>query len=820
MIRYFAFLLIFCTFCFYSLTLFSQNLGQNEAMSLGKSFFQSKLKQTGNTRTFSGIAQCQLISSGDKNLYYIINFEENGFVIISSDKRFYPILAYAFDGNFEMDKIPENCNTWLKSWESQICYALENDNVQLANYSKAWGSITSELNARKDAKGILPLTTGKWSQSAPHNQMCPADAESYDGHAPVGCVALAMSQLMYYYRFPLSGAGTVLYTPPYQFGVYGPQYVNFAEAVYQWPAMSDLCRETNDAIAQLCYHAGVAVETGYMPESSGASINNVSDAFTGHFNYLADEYLQRADVDSTAAWTAILIENLENKQPVLYRSSMGWGGHVYLCDGYQDSTHFHFNWGWGGAYNGYFFIDNLVPGGININSGQGAIFNIYPDTTQFEFPDYNINNELLTNNVGSFEDGSANLDYLPETQKSWLIQPDSSEITNILLEFTFLDTESDVDKIKIYDGSSAAAPLLAVVSGNNLPPSFRSSGSALFLTFESDNQNQAQGFHANYYGYHLPFCETIPELTDPSGVLEDGSRYHPYISNTNCEWLIAPELSPIDSIAQLALHFYQLDLAEGDTLFMYDGESAQAPLLGKFAGGSLPGDLITSGNKLFLNFITDSAATSQGWAVGWDYILPEYCHDTLYYSANADTLSDASGEKNYIENTDCYYLIEVADADEITLTFTDFEVEANYDYLEIFHLSNPNQPIDKFSGFTLPQSKTYTGKQFLLHFHSDYRDNFQGWQLVYQASTSVISERENEFTIYPNPVSDFLIIDCPIKNNENFYYQIYHPNGSLLHSGQASSLPAHLDFSSYKPGVYYLFVKFDQNIITKKILKL
>ena len=815
--RYFLLLLILCALCFQSLTLVSQNLAQNEAISLAKSFLQSKLIQTGNPRTLAGIAQCDLKSSGEKNLYYIINFEAGGFVILSSDKRFYPILAYAFEGNFEMDNVPENCNTWLEAWESQISFALENENILLKDQSKAWENLTTEGQAVKGAKGVAPLTTCRWSQTEPHNQMCPADPDGYDGHTPVGCVALAMSQLMYYYRFPASGAGTVLYTPPYKLGIYGPQYVNFAEALYNWPATTDLCRETNDAIAQLCYHTGVSVKTGYMPESSGANINSVSAALSENFNYLADDYLERAEVANTAAWAALLIENFDKGQPVIYRSSMGWGGHVYVCDGYQDSTHFHFNWGWGGAYNGYYYIDNLTPGGININGGQGAIFNIYPDTTQFEFPDFNTIDEVLTNNVGSFEDGSANLNYLPASQKRWLIQPDSSEVTNILLEFTFLDTETDVDVIRIYDGTSAEAPLLAVVSGNNFPVSFCSSGTALFITFDSDHQNQFQGFHANYYGYRLPFCESFPVLTDPAGVLEDGSRYHPYTNNTNCEWLVAPELSPVDSIAQLALHFYQFDLADGDTLFMYDGESAQAALLGKFTGSTHPNDLITSGNKLFLNFITDSAATGQGWRLGWDYILPEYCNDTLYYSVTIDTLSDGSGEKNYTENTDCYFLIEVAGADDITITFTDFEVEPDYDYLKIYDPSNVNQPLDKFSGFTLPQAKTYPGNQLLLHFHSDSRDNFRGWQLVYQASPTNIPERDNEFTIYPNPVSDYLFIDYPNQNSSNIYYRIYHPNGNIMDSGQAGS---HIDLSTFAPGIYYLFIVLDQTIVTKKILKL
>ena len=132
--RYFLLLLILCTLCFQSLTLVSQTLNQNEAISLATSFLQSKINQAGDTRMLSKIVHCDLKSADEKNLYYIINFEDGGFVILSSDQRFYPILAYAFDGNFETDNVPENCNTWLATWESQILYALENENVFLETF--------------------------------------------------------------------------------------------------------------------------------------------------------------------------------------------------------------------------------------------------------------------------------------------------------------------------------------------------------------------------------------------------------------------------------------------------------------------------------------------------------------------------------------------------------------------------------------------------------------------------------------------------------------------------------------------------------------
>ncbi len=799
---------------------FSQSISKNQAIKICTNFLNSNLNPDTNQNLYTDVINVNERTENGQAFFYVVNFENGGFVILSADRRFYPILAYAFHGNFDFDNIPENCNTWIESWESQMLNAFENEGPYYESNAEIWDELITNKHRARTTKGVQPLLTCTWSQTAPHNQMCPADPEGFNGHTPVGCVALTMSQFMYYYRFPESGEGTVLYTPAYNFGVYGPQYVNYEASVYDWQAMTDICRESNNAIAQLCYHSGVAVETAYMPESSGANINNVSAALTGHFHYLTDDYLPREDVPNTSDWTAMLMENLDNNQPVLYRSSAGFGGHVYVCDGYQDSTHFHFNWGWGGAYNGYFYIDNLTPGGIQINYAHGAIFNIYPDTTQFEFPSFSGDPEILTNNVGSFEDGSANLDYLRNTQKSWLIHPADSTITRILLEFTMLDTENDNDIICVFDGDSDQAPLLETLSGSSLPVSIYSSGAALYITFQSNDSVQGSGFHSNYYGYHLPFCEVNQILTDPAGVLEDGSRYHQYINNSDCEWVIAPELSPVDSIQKVSLHFYQLDLAGGDTVFIYDGDNREAPLLGKFAAGTLPPDLISSGNKVCVNFQTDTLATAQGWAIGWDYILPEYCVDTSYYYAVEDTLSDGSGSKYYIENSDCYYMIEVADAESITLEFLELSVESNYDYLEIFDLEELNYPLDKISGFELPEEKTYPLNKLLIHFHSDNRDNYQGWKFAYKASVSGISEIKNPFVIYPNPCSDFLIINFQDYQLINSNFKIFHPNGKILASGKITSNTQIIDLEGLPPGLYFLSLTSTNFSFTKKIMKL
>jgi hypothetical protein len=797
----------------------AQPVTPQKAIGIAEVFYKSKAWQLQMEMGKLLINEVMIKQTGNHILYYVINYQDGGYILISADERFFPVLAYSFRGSFNLDEVPENCQTWLAVYESQIHDALVHEGPFFPAVMALWAAIENEGIKFGPSKGILPLTTCTWSQDGYYNQMCPADQEGYNGHVPVGCVALAMAQLMYYYRFPDYGNGSVEYTPGYQGGIYGLQYVDFAASTYAWDTMTDICREPNDAIARLCYHAGVAVQTYYAPQSSGANIINVPAALTDHFFYLSDSYLPRAEVPDTSDWVTLLMYNLDNRQPVLYRSSNGWGGHVYICDGYQDSTHFHFNWGWGGAYNGYFYIENLVPGGIDINASQGAIFNIFPDTAQFQYPDFGTDSTLLTGNTGSFEDGSRPYDYFPGTKRSWLINPGDAFITNILLTFSMVDTEPGADVIRIYNGDSENAPLLASLSGADFPVSFYSSGPAFLVTFQSDAQNNGNGFQASYYGYHLPFCSGNPLLTDAIGSLGDGSSYHNYQNDTDCEWVISPFLSSQDSVAQVSLVFNRFDLATGDTVILYDGADKGSPLLGKFARGDTPGNLTSTGNMVLVNFKTDHENTAKGWDLSWNYIPPEYCHDTMHYYEAQGIISDRSGGNNYAENTDCYYVIDVSEDQIINLNFLEFELEKDYDFVKFYAAENPNLTLLKLSGHDLPGPVNFDVDKLLIHFHSDFRDNFQGWKFSYTAESSGFSEYDSKFLLSPNPVHDKLNVAFDQTCLSEAEYTLYRIDGVAVSSGRISSSPFNIDFNFLPPGVYFIVFEINGEKIQHKILK-
>src|SRR5204862_327153 len=112
-----------------------------------------------------------------------------------------------------------------------------------------------------NSRDVEPMITSNWNQPVPYNEMCPADPAGSAGHAIVGCVPVAMGQIMYYYRWPDHGTGSYTYYD----STYGTQHVSFDSTWYRWSNMKNAITTSDTGIAQLLYHLGVSVDLKYGP---------------------------------------------------------------------------------------------------------------------------------------------------------------------------------------------------------------------------------------------------------------------------------------------------------------------------------------------------------------------------------------------------------------------------------------------------------------------------------------------------------------------------------------------------------------------------
>ena len=317
--------------------------------------------------------------STDKNIaaFYVFNTHD-GFVIVAADDCETPIIAYSHEGRFDPNNVPMQMEGYLHDFVSKIQYGIENHIEADVTTSKQWELVKTmgRLNDHKSTKAVAPLLTEKWHQGCLYNSLCPTMSGPCD-HAEVGCVAVAMGQIMHYWRYPSTGWGSQSYTNS---GI--AVSADFGSTTYDWDHMPDSLTENAteaeiEAVATLLYHCGVSVKMYYTTNGSGASSSDVPNALYRYFSYSKQAHReQRSDYDDET-WLSMLKHDLDLQRPVIYSGSGDQGAHAFVCDGYDDNNLLHFNWGWGVA-NGYFALGNLNPIGCSFNNNNYAVLDIIP----------------------------------------------------------------------------------------------------------------------------------------------------------------------------------------------------------------------------------------------------------------------------------------------------------------------------------------------------------------------------------------------------------------------------------------------------------
>ncbi|RLD87429.1 MAG: hypothetical protein DRJ09_10320 [Bacteroidetes bacterium] len=538
-----------------------------------------------------------------ENAYYVINFEK-GWVLVSAEDALPPVLGYNFAGNFPTPQnLDQNTKSWITYYVDEVKYVRENnlsaDNNIYSQWSLYENTPAGNLNLRGD-RDVDPLIDPiAWNQDDPWNMDCPEDAAGPGGHVYVGCVATAMSQILYYWRFPLIGHGQKQY---YQ-APYGVISANFDTTHYNWDGMKCSIDNRNIwDIALIGFHTGVSVQMDYSPEGSGAQSTSVPNALVNYFRYSSStQYLSKSNYSQTQ-WENMMQANLDAGKPIYYSGFSSDGGHAFVCDGYQGSNYYHFNFGWSGYSNGYYTLQDVN----GYNQSQGMVRNIYPG--EAGYPYVASGADTLKFNAGSFTDGSGPVDDYPSGMNaSWLIAPQTStdSVSTISLHFVKFNTASS-DHLMIYDGNSTSDPLIGDYSGSNIPDNLTINNKETLITFTSTGT--APGFNIEYTTTAPSWCNGNTVITDPYGTVTDGSENGFYYNNgATCIFIFQnPEA------VKYNFEFNEFSTEEdNDKLTVYD---AANNLMGEYSGSNLPDPLSITTNMVIMTWGTNATINDQGWS--------------------------------------------------------------------------------------------------------------------------------------------------------------------------------------------------------------
>jgi hypothetical protein len=337
---------------------------------------------------------------------FVVQFEPNGFVLMSDNMKNIPVLAFSEIGTFEYSDF-EQLPIGMKEWISEsilLNYELESDSLlqRMNDIIFEWETNlpklkstniidpddchTTYLGHSQDIFDACMLQT-HWNQRLPYSLNTPTC--SSDGtHTPAGCVAVAMAQVMNFWGHPSSFNWDILQNTY-------PTYSTTTSA-YE--------------VARLMKDIGTRVNMDYGCDGSSASSNKAKKVLDDDFSYSNNITYTDFNIDK-------IVQNLQWGYPVIlggYRTrnnilNIYWytNGHTWVCDGlWEEYDNFevncptvggtplisnetrnyryylHMNWGWGSTLqNVWYFSNNLTHPLYSDNDYQwkkDMIINIHP----------------------------------------------------------------------------------------------------------------------------------------------------------------------------------------------------------------------------------------------------------------------------------------------------------------------------------------------------------------------------------------------------------------------------------------------------------
>jgi hypothetical protein len=580
---------------------FAQTVSMEEAATVAQRFFESQGKT---------LVRCaKTIGDTQHPALYIFN-AENAFVVVSGDRSAQPVLAYIDHQSYNESDVVAPFQMWIDHYANQIAQ-IKREHIVQPQPAAQWEVILAGAPALRTGDSIAPLMLSRWDQGEYYNYYCPRDFAGDNGRVVTGCVATAMAQLIYYFRFPESGVGSYSYTDEN----YGVQSADYGNAHYDYNAMCDAPTCINTEISKLIYHCGVGVDMHYGPDGSGMTNHSAARVLRTYFKYSPEtEYLFR---DSTNLnWDSVIVSHLQRRIPMYYA---GWSlpninGHGFICDGYKtvDSAYyFHFNFGWSGHMDGYFYTNSLFVGSYNFNLAQELIINAYPDTTQYTYPTPQTltGTTTLTAREGTFTDGGLDYETCPAGMDyTWHIAPVEDNLTEVSLSLHYDLSEGDTlwvtnPNVNTFEMRTADSGTLTIAWGTTE------------LTVNLVTHSAAsEGFRAHYTSDITTFCSGTKVFTSTAGTITDGSETANYNNLTTCKFRIMINAD----YSATVFHINSLNLEEGhDFLHFYNNTLSNANYLFSLSGDILDSSFVLDTRRLTLVFETDETNTDAGFDIDY-----------------------------------------------------------------------------------------------------------------------------------------------------------------------------------------------------------
>uniref|UniRef100_A0A0A1XPB1 Metalloendopeptidase n=1 Tax=Zeugodacus cucurbitae TaxID=28588 RepID=A0A0A1XPB1_ZEUCU len=338
----------------------------------------------------------------------------------------------------------------------------------------------------------------------------------------------------------------------------------------------------------------------------------------------------------------------------------------------------------------------------------------------------------------------------------------------------FKSNNCQTDYLEVRDGYYIKSPLIKRFCGKVNGEILKTESSRMLLTYV--NTHRMEG----YRGFKAEFdviCGGEMSVDDTEGRLESPNYPLDYLPSKECVWKIT-----VPRGYQVALKFQSFEVENHDScVYDYvevrDGATEDAQLIGVFCGYKPPPNMKSSGNAMYVKFLSDSSVQKAGFSAIFMKEVDECetqnhgcehdCINTLGgyecschigYELHSDkkhcedacggvieypngTISSPSFPDTYPVLKECIWEIIAPPKHKISLNFTHFDLEGNtqqqtdcgYDSVTIYSKLSENRlkRIGTYCGTAIPPTATSEGNALRIEFHSDKTIQGTGFAAVF-----------------------------------------------------------------------------------------
>ena len=806
--------------CLFSLGFAGNIVSVNDARTASVNFIKAVYPAMDVNASDIVLKHTELDENGDP-VYYQFAIGEQGFILVSANDAVSPILAYSVTNNFDRN-VP---NYAVGVYRDEIIAAKNTVNVQAR---KAWDKLLSVANTREVigqfiSDEVEPLVTSKWNQGKYFNYLCPAqpDAVQYqlqsldcDNHVPTGCVATAMSQVMFYYRYPEYGVGGIGYQPvhyeldaennPIDTITY-PWQVQSFNTLHEFDAMPSTVDFYTGEVSKLIWHAGISVQMGYGPNSSGAQSADALTALKDYWKYNRSAQMYERSDFTTSKWTDSLTKELKALHPIYYSGADADGGHAFVLDGYQVMNDINRTPHYGDTIENIDHIDTIVTHEYDI------------DTTTFTHID-SVSHILEIDTV--LNDTTYYFTY----DTTYTFQYDST-ITNTIVTYDTSYYYTHTDSLTTYTYDTAYVNTMMHVNwgwggysdgyyalnGSGHVGGYTRNEAAMIGVYPADQQPKATS------GNKL--------ISATRGSISDGAGNLDYEPGTDRTWTLAS-----NGATRYTFTFTRLNTeADHDVIIFYKNGNLNNEEK-RISGTTLPATFSIQADSVTVRFLTDTNdVAGKGFVLEYSVSTGDaYCSEDYVALSGSGTISDKGdsdvpADALYVPDKMCKWKIDNCN----TTYFSYPKIELGLgDYVDIYEYKGLQrfELLKRIDIYNWPEEDVFVthASKIRIHFLTDNYIEGTGFELTYEAITDVKENGISDLNIFPNPASSTMNVLLTTEDAGQLTFRITDMTGRTLSTESVENYGGEmmhtLNVSNLSKGLYLLSIEGKQGSSIHKFI--